>query len=116
MSARAQAFDFDSSGRLDMDESRELLKVLLRGRVTPSRFTEAMILLRQFADAEQTLSLPALSDAVMHVLSQLKIITDDDPSAVELSIASRAADEVKAAMSADTSSSAKVLPFGEGDE
>ena len=44
-----------------------------------------MLMARQFADSEGHLSLPALCDAVSHVLSQLGLTNDDDASATALS-------------------------------
>ena len=74
------SFDFDHSGSLDMDEARELLKCLLHGKVGASAFTEAMLTMRSFANAECLLTLPALNDAITHVLSHLGMVDDSDAS------------------------------------
>ena len=85
LQAAFHAYDLDGSGTLDMDEVRELVQVLLKGRCKPIAFTEMMLNLRSFGDADGHLTLPSFADAITHSLGQLGLVSDDDQSAASLS-------------------------------
>ena len=94
MAEAFDAFDLDGSGQLDIDETREMFRTLLRGRVGAAAFSDVMLAVRQFADHEGTLTLNATSDAVVHVLSRLGLMGDERPAASPVAeLASPPADE-----------------------
>jgi hypothetical protein len=78
-----EALDIDNSGSLDMDEARDMMKLVLHDKegntsLTPAQFAHAMLEVRKFRDHEGVLSESAFTDALIHVLAFVGMITDGD--------------------------------------